>query len=43
MGRWDRDGGKADVYVDDQFVQEIDNYYWVLYFLKGNLPKVSLV
>ncbi len=30
MGRWDRDGGKADVYVDDQFVQEIDNYYWVM-------------
>lgn len=29
MGRWDRDGGKADVYIDDEFVREIDNYYWV--------------
>lgn len=30
MGRWDRDGGKADVYVDDKFIKEIDNYYWVM-------------
>jgi hypothetical protein len=30
MGRWDRDCGKADVYVDDQFVREVDNYYWVM-------------
>ncbi|MFC1620213.1 ADP-ribosylglycohydrolase family protein [Candidatus Neomarinimicrobiota bacterium] len=29
MGRWDRDGGKADVFVDDQFVRQIDNYYWM--------------
>ena len=29
MGRWDRDGGKADVYVDGEYVREIDNYYWV--------------
>jgi hypothetical protein len=27
MGRWDKDGGKSDVYVDDKFVREIDNYY----------------
>jgi len=30
MGRWDNDGGKADVYVDDKFVREIDNYYWMM-------------
>jgi hypothetical protein len=30
MGRWDKDGGKADVYVDDRFVREIDNYYWMM-------------
>ena len=30
MGRWDKDGGKADVYVDGKFVREIDNYYWVM-------------
>jgi len=30
MGRWDRDCGKADVYVDGQFVREVDNYYWVM-------------
>ena len=30
MGRWDRDGGKADVYVDGEFVREIDNYYWMM-------------
>ena len=30
MGRWDKDGGKADVYVDGEFVREIDNYYWVM-------------
>jgi hypothetical protein len=29
MGRWDRDGGKADVYVDGEFAREIDNYYWM--------------
>lgn len=29
MGHWDRDGGKANVYVDGEFVREIDNYYWV--------------
>ncbi len=27
MGRWDKDCGKADVYLDDKFVCEIDNYY----------------
>ena len=27
MGRWDNDGGKADVFVDGNFVREIDNYY----------------
>ena len=27
MGRWAQDGGKADVYVDDRFVREIDNHY----------------
>jgi len=30
MGRWDRDCGKANVYVDGQFVREVDNYYWVM-------------
>ena len=30
MGRWDKDGGKADVYVDGRFVREIDNYYYVM-------------
>lgn len=30
MGRWDRDCGKADVYVDSRFVREIDNFYWVM-------------
>jgi len=30
MGRWDRDCGKADVYVDGRFVREIDNFYWVM-------------
>jgi hypothetical protein len=30
MGRWDKDGGKADVYVDGKFVREIDNYYWMM-------------
>lgn len=30
MGRWDRDCGKADVYVDGKFAREIDNYYWVM-------------
>ena len=29
MGRWDQDCGKADVFVDDKFNREIDNYYWV--------------
>ncbi len=29
MGHWDQCGGKADVYVDGEFAQEIDNYYWV--------------
>jgi len=30
MGRWSKDGGKTDVYVDGKFQQEIDNYYWVM-------------
>ena len=30
MGRWDKEGGKADVYVDGKFVREIDNYYWMM-------------
>ncbi len=30
MGRWDKDGGKTDVYVDGEFVREIDNYYWIM-------------
>jgi hypothetical protein len=30
MGRWDKDGGKADVYVDGKFIREIDNYYRVM-------------
>jgi len=30
MGRWGRDCGKADVYVDGRFAREIDNYYWVM-------------
>ena len=30
MGRWDKDGGKANVYVDGRFVREIDNYYYVM-------------
>jgi len=30
MGRFDRDCGKADVYLDGEFVREIDNYYWVM-------------
>jgi hypothetical protein len=29
MGRWDKDGGKADVYVDGKYIREIDNYYFV--------------
>jgi len=29
MGHWDKDGGRADVYVDGQFVRQIDNYYLV--------------
>ncbi|MFQ6112688.1 MAG: ADP-ribosylglycohydrolase family protein [bacterium] len=28
-GAWDRDGGKADIYLDDQLVRTIDTYYWV--------------
>ena len=27
MGRWDQEGGVADVYLDGKFVREIDNYY----------------
>jgi hypothetical protein len=30
MGRWDKDGGKADVYVDGKYIREIDNYYWMM-------------
>jgi hypothetical protein len=30
MGRWDKDGGKSDVYVDGELVREIDNYYWMM-------------
>jgi len=29
MGRWDKDCGRADVYVDGEFVREIDCYYYV--------------
>jgi hypothetical protein len=29
MGRWDRDGGFSDVYLDGEHIREIDNYYWV--------------
>ena len=29
MGHWDQYGGKADVYVDDVFARQIDNYYFV--------------
>jgi hypothetical protein len=29
MGNWVRDGGKADIYLDDRFMQTIDSYfYW---------------
>jgi hypothetical protein len=29
MGNWIRDGGKADIYLDDQFIRTIDSYfYW---------------
>jgi len=28
-GTWDRDGGKADVYLDGQLVRTVDTYYWV--------------
>ena len=27
MGRWDKDGGMADAYVDGKFNRQIDNYY----------------
>ncbi len=30
MGRYDKDCGKADVYVDDIMVRTIDNYYFVM-------------
>lgn len=30
MGRFDRDCGKVNVYLDGEFVREIDNYYWVM-------------
>ena len=29
MGHWDKDGGRADVYLDGNKVQTIDTYYWV--------------
>lgn len=30
MGRFDKDCGKVDVYVDDKFIRTIDNYYLVM-------------
>jgi hypothetical protein len=30
IGRWERDYGKADVYVGRKSVCEVDNYYWVM-------------
>jgi len=30
MGRFDQDCGKVNVYLDGEFVREIDNYYWVM-------------
>ena len=29
IGSWDRDGGKADIYIDGQLMRTIDTYYWV--------------
>lgn len=29
MGRWDRSGGKANVYVDGRLDRSIDTYYWL--------------
>jgi hypothetical protein len=36
MGRYDKDCGKIDVYVDDQFVRTIDNYYYVMGWGSGD-------
>jgi hypothetical protein len=36
MGRYDKDCGKVDVYVDDKLVRTIDNYYYVMGWGSGN-------
>ena len=36
MGRFDKDCGKVDVYVDDNFVRTIDNYYYVMNWGSGD-------
>ena len=36
MGRFDKDCGKVDVYVDDKLVRTIDNYYYVMGWGSGN-------
>ena len=30
MGRFDRDCGMVDVYVDDRYIRTYDNYYYVM-------------
>lgn len=36
MGRYDKDCGKVDVYVDDKFIRTIDNYYYVMGWGSGD-------
>ena len=36
MGRFDKDCGKADVYVDGEFARTIDNYYYVMKWGAGD-------
>jgi hypothetical protein len=36
LGRYDYDCGKADVYVDDELVRTIDNYYYVMGWGSGD-------
>jgi hypothetical protein len=36
MGRYDKDCGKADVFVDDKFIRTIDNYYSVMNWGSGS-------
>ena len=36
LGRYDKDCGKVDVYVDDKFIRTIDNYYYVMGWGSGH-------